>query len=404
MTSESLPEHIRRPHLRPIQPIPVKDKSGKPFVALRDPAMLTNQTMVLPLPAMQVVQLFRGERSVEEIAEQLKGEVRQFVELAKGLDKLGLLWGPTFEKLEAQAREKLQAEGAFPVRATMNLGSTEQECRSALKEYFQQTEDPELEGSLAGIVAPHLDYERGWPNYAAAYYALQDAPAPDRVVILGTNHYGVGDGVVLTEFGFSTPLGRCPADKEVIDRTIERLGRPIIVDQLDHLSEHSVELQLPWIQYCWGNVPIVAVLFPDPLEPMIAEDGQRATREQFVDAFSEVLESAGGSSFFVASGDLSHVGPQFGEPRPVDEQRRFDVERIDREMMAKFLTGDPEEFLSAMRWSKNPTHWCSIGNMTALLALARPQTIELIDYRQAFDDPGMVMITCASMALTSGDS
>lgn len=399
MTTDALPEHIRRPHLRPIQPIPVKDKQGRPLVALRDPAMLSQQTLVLPLPAMQVVQLFRGERAVEEIAEQLKGNVEQFVELAKGLDKVGLLWGPTFEELEAQARERLQAQGAFPARATANLGSTVDECRSALDGYFQETEDPELEGSVIGIVAPHLDYDRGWPNYAAAYYALRETPAPDRVVILGTNHYGIGDGVTITEFGFDSPMGRCPADADVVQKMHDKLGRPIIVDQLDHLAEHSIELQLPWIQYCWGNVPVVALLFPDPIAGMIADDGERVNREQAVKVLREVLEEVGGRTFYIASSDLSHVGPQFGEPSPVDEQRRFDVERHDREMMTKYLTGDAEEFLSAMAWNKNPTRWCGAGNMAALLELTQPESVELIDYRQAVDDQGMVMVTSASMAL-----
>ena len=68
-------------------------------------------------------------------------------------------------------------------------------------------------------------------------------------------------------------------------------------------------------------------------------------------------------------------------------------------MMAKFMTGDSQEFLSAMRWNKNPTRWCSIGNMAAILDLVQPTSVELIDYRQAYDDKGMVMVTSAAMAL-----
>jgi len=398
MSPDELPEHIRRPHVRPLQPFPVQNKQGQQMVALRDPAMLTQQTMVVPPQAMQIIQAFRGERSVDEIAAQFKTEVDKFIQLAKGLDSVGLLWGPTFEKLEAEAREKLNQEGAFPTRATMNLGNDEAACRAKLDEYFNDTEDPEIEDQLIGLVAPHLDYERGWPNYASAYYGIRDTPPPDRVVILGTNHMGIGDGVVLTQFGIDTPLGRMPADNEVISRLVAKLDDPVIIDQLDHLSEHSIELQAPWLQYCWGNVPVVAVLMPDPLTPMIDDEG-RTSRVQFVEALRDVLGEVGGRTFFVASSDLSHVGPQFGEPRPVDDQRRFDVERHDREMMAKFIEGDPEEFVSAMKWNKNPTRWCSIGNLTAVLELAQPQSVELLDYRQAYDEKGMVMVTSAAMAL-----
>lgn len=397
MTIESLPEHIRRPHLRPIQPIPMV-KDGKQFVALRDPSMLAPHTMVVPMQVLPLVQLFRGDRPLDQIASQVGGDVNQFIELAKGMDGLGLLWGPTFEELETQAHAKLRERGAFAPSANLALGADEKACREAIESYFDKTEDPEI-GTLRGIVAPHLDYERGWPNYAAAYFGLRQAPKPDRVVILGTNHFGVGDGVVLTEFGFESPLGRSPADEPVIQRLVESLGKPIVVDQLDHLAEHSIQLQIPWLQYCFGQVPVIAALIPDPLTPMIADDGQRVSREQFVGALKDALADVGGQTLFVASSDLSHVGPQFGEPRPVDDQRRFDVERHDREMMAKFLAGDPQEFIAAMKWNKNPTRWCSIGNMAAVLDLVQPEAVELIDYRQAYDENGMVMVTCAAMGL-----
>ena len=398
MSIETLPEHIRRPHLRPIQPIPLT-KDGRQFIALRDPAMLCKQTMVVPAAALPVLQHFRGDQPIEQIATRLNGDIQQFVDLVKGLDSVGLLWGPTFENIETQIQQRLQEQGAFPPNASVSMGADENACRSAMDEYFNQTEDPELEAAPTGIVAPHLDYQRGWPNYAAAYYALRGTPPPDRVVILGTNHYGMGDGVVFTEYGFDSPMGRCPADHEVASRIVDKLGRPVIVDQLDHLPEHSIQLHLPWIQYCFGNLPVIAALLPDPLAPMIANDGQRITGDQFVSTLKQTLDEVGGKTFFVASSDLSHVGPQFGEPRPVDERRRFDVERHDREMMGKFLAGDSQEFLAAMRWNKNPTRWCSIGNMAAVLDLLQPQSVELIDYRQAFDEKGIALVSSAAIAL-----
>jgi AmmeMemoRadiSam system protein B len=398
MSIDSLPEHIRRPHLRPIQPIPLT-KEGKQFVALRDPAMLCPQTMVIPFPALPIIQQFRGDRPIDQIADQLRGDINQFVELAKGLDGVGLLWGPTFEQLEAKVLQKLRAQGAFPANASVAMGPNAEACRNAMDEYFKQTEDPEIQDTPIGIVAPHLDYPRGWPNYAAAYYGLRGTPAPDRVVVLGTNHFGMGDGVVLTEYGFDSPMGRCPAAAEIVEPMIEKLGQGLIADQLDHLPEHSVQLHLPWLQYCFGDVPIVAALIPDPLTPMLQEDDQRTTGDHFVEALKQTLEQVGGRTLFVASSDLSHVGPQFGEPRPIDERRRFDIERHDREMMGKFISGDAQEFLAAMRWNKNPTRWCSIGNMAAVLALVEPKSVELIDYRQAYDDKGMVLVSSAAITL-----
>ncbi len=398
MSIESLPEHIRRPHLRPVQPQPMV-KDGRAFVALRDPAMLVRHTLVVPAQALPVLQHFRGERSITEIADQLNGKIDQFIELARRLDHLGLLWGPTFERLEAELKKKLDAESTFPATTSRSMGDSPEACRRAIDGYLEQTDPPDLTALAAGIIAPHLDYERGWPNYAAAYAAFQGLETPDRVVILGTNHMGIGDGVVLTEYGFESPMGRCPADGVVIGKLLDRLGRPLIIDQLDHLAEHSIQLHLPWIQYFFGDVPLIAALIPDPLVPMIREDGQRVAGPKLAEALREVLAEVGGKTLYVGSSDLSHVGLQFGEPRPVDEQRRLDVERHDRDMLAGYLTGDHETFLAAFRWNKNPTRWCSIGNMAAILMLTQPDDLELIDYRQAYDERGFAMVSSAAIVI-----
>jgi AmmeMemoRadiSam system protein B len=398
MSIESLPEHIRRPHLRPIQPTPLV-KDGKQFVALRDPAMLVAQTLVVSPQVLPALQHFRGERSIAEIAEQLRGNVDQFIELAKRLDEAGLLWGPTFEGLEAKLKEKLETDRAFPATASGTMGETSEACREAIEGYFEQTEPPDLPAPAVGIVAPHLDYQRGWPNYAAAYYGFKDLDAPDRVVVLGTNHLGIGDGVVLSQYGFDSPMGRCPADAAAVGKLLDRLGEPLITDQLDLIPEHSVQLQVPWLQYCFGDVPLVAALIPDPLVPMIEDDDRRVPPARFVEVLRDVLAEVGGSTLFVASSDLSHVGLQFGEPRPVDDQRRLDVERHDRDMLANFLANDVDTFMSGFAWNKNPTRWCSIGPMTAILQLAQPHAIELIDYRQAYDERGFVLVSSAAIAL-----
>ena len=375
-------------------------KDGKQFIALRDPAMLVQQTMVVPVGALPILQQFRGEHRLSEIADQVHGSrLEDLTELAKRLDQLGLLWGPTFKQLEDQLRRRLQDRGALPIRATAMLGKDAAVARSTLQDYFEQTDDPEIEGEISGIVAPHLDYQRGWPNYAAAYHCLKDDFPPQRAVILGTNHFGLGDGVVLANLAFDTPLGRCPIDQVVHDDLVERLGQRAVVDHLDHLPEHSIELQLPWIQHIYGDLPIIAALVPDPLSAMIKDDGERVKLDEFVMALHDALSTRGGKTLFVASSDLSHVGPQFGEPRAVDDQRRHDVERHDRDMMAKYITADHEEFLSAMRWSNNPTRWCSVGNMTALLRLTQPSSVELIDYRQACHPKGFALVSSAAMAI-----
>ncbi|MHC4082089.1 MAG: hypothetical protein ACYSU2_12295, partial [Planctomycetota bacterium] len=118
--------------------------------------MLAGQTLVVPAQVLPALQHFRGERSIAEIAEQLQGNLDQFIELAKRLDEVGLLWGPTFERLETKLKEKIQADRAFPATASRSLGDTADACREALEDYFEQTEAPDLPGPAGGIVAPRF--------------------------------------------------------------------------------------------------------------------------------------------------------------------------------------------------------------------------------------------------------
>ncbi len=219
------------------------------------------------------------------------------------------------------------------------------------------------------------------------------------MVILGTNHFGIGDGVVMTSWGFDSPLGPVGTDEPLQQRLAARLGERATADQLDHIGEHSIQLHLPWIQQLFGDVPVIAALVPDPLVPLIEDDGKRIGTNEFLDVLEEELDAAGGRSFFIASSDLSHVGPQFGEPRAVDADRRGQVETHDREMLKRFLDADPSEFIETIEWNRNPTRWCSVGNMAAAKRLAKSAKAELIDYRQAVDDQGLALVSCAAIGL-----
>lgn len=398
MDSTELPEHLSRPHIRRFIPIGVK-QGEKTAIVLQDPLRLSDRTMNISPEALGLLQRFQGEKSLEEIAGSVGATTEQLLPLVKALDEIGLLWGPNASRLESELRGRIEAAGRLPKGAAYSLGQDAEACRSQIASWLEETEDPELGAEIVGIVAPHLDYGRGWPVYAAAYRGLVGAASPDRVVILGTNHFGIGDGVVLSSWGFDSPMGPVDTDRALQDRLASRLGDRATADQLDHLGEHSIQLHLPWIQQVFGAVPVVAALVPDPLVPLIEDDGKRIGTDEFLEVLSEELAAAGGRNFFIASSDLSHVGPQFGEPRPVDATRRSQVETHDREMLKRYLEADASEFLETIEWNRNPTRWCSVGNMAAVKRLAKPAKSELIDYRQAADEQGFTLVSCAAIGL-----
>ena len=379
----SQPEHVSRPRLRPVQVLPTQ-QNGKTILALRDPLQLAGQTMAIPPQALGMLQHFRGEKSISEIAEALKAPIEKVLELAVALDRLGLLEGPTAEALEDAKLQQLHDAGHFPPRATQGLGNSEI-AKAAIRGWFAETEDPELSGVPVAVLAPSLSYSQAWEVFAGAWHPVRSQSAPDRVVVLGPAHASIGNGVCGTQLGIATALGVCPVDQDLLQLLRQRMGDQYCQDELDHFAEHGLESQLPWIQEQHGNIPVTAAILPDRLLDQEPEDG--VSSPAFISAMGEALSQLGGRTLLVVSTDLAHAGPQFGEPRAIDDNRRVDVEQRDRELLGKFLDGDADAFVEAVKWDKNALRWTGVHAMSAALQLTKmmhPEASwELVDYKQA---------------------
>ncbi|MEL7073127.1 MAG: AmmeMemoRadiSam system protein B [Planctomycetota bacterium] len=379
----SQPEHVSRPRLRPVQVLPTQ-QNGQTILALRDPLQLAGQTMAIPPQALGMLQHFRGEKPISEIAEALKAPIEKVLELAVALDRLGLLEGPTAEALEDAKLQQLHDAGHFPPRATQGLGNSEI-AKAAIRGWFAETEDPELSGVPVAVLAPSLSYSQAWEVFAGAWHPVRSQSAPDRVVVLGPAHASIGNGVCGTQLGIATALGVCPVDQDLLQLLRQRMGDQYCQDELDHFAEHGLESQLPWIQEQHGNIPVTAAILPDRLLDQEPEDG--VSSPVFISAMGEALSQLGGRTLLVVSTDLAHAGPQFGEPRAIDDNRRVDVEQRDRELLGKFLDGDADAFVEAVKWDKNALRWTGVHAMSAALQLTKmmhPEASwELVDYKQA---------------------
>ncbi len=398
-----LPSHLDRPHIRQFHPIGVENDQKKVFVALRDPANLRGdgQCPVVPPEILPLLGAFRGEKSLQEISE-LSGAPTDFlVQLVKALDESGLLWGPNCDRLEREAMTRVVTDGGFRSAAAEAAGATAEEAKKNIGEWLAAAEDPELDGELLGIVTPHMDYARSKSTYAAAYKSIGTCKKFARVVILGTNHFGSGDGIVMSRHGFLSPFGAFAPDAPLLDALASKLGDRLFKDEVDLLGEHSISIQLPWIHEVIGRVPIVAALVPSPLVPMIADDGARVSFDEFVPVMQDLLNAAEGQTLVVASADLSHVGPQFGDQTPVGTEIRRQVEAYDRSLLSTYLEGNMEAFLGKVGHDQNHQRWCSIGNMTAakLMTGGLPELVEYSQSPAELDPQGAALVTCAAMAL-----
>ncbi|MBT4767048.1 MAG: AmmeMemoRadiSam system protein B, partial [Phycisphaerae bacterium] len=288
--------------------------------------------------------------------------------------------------------------GTLPMRQSRTLGEDAESCVKTLTGWMDACEDPEVEFDVAGIFSPRMDYQPVNEIYAGVYHTLRGEPI-ERVLVLGNNQFGFGEGVVGTTLGVQSPLGRLEPDTAFIEALSARLGDSYLADALDHIADFGIEMQVPWIQHCIGSPRIIPVLIPDPLATP-SSDEPLVTTSDFVAAVRAVIAESPGRTLIIGTGDLSHIGPQFGEPRPIDEQRQFEADRADRELLAAFTKGESEAFVSTVKWNNNANRWSGIGVMACLLDIIEPSVVELIDYYQhPLDEQGNAMVASAGLVL-----
>ena len=147
---------------------------------------------------------------------------------------------------------------------------------------------------LLAMIVPHAGYYYSGPVAAHAYKELAQDGVFDTAVIVGPNHTGYGHPVsVWTEGSWSTPLGEVEVDKKLAKRLLGDVAKS---DETAHMHEHSIEVQLPWLQYLYGKVRIVPIA-------MLAQDIETAR------IVGKSIGQAGSNLVVIASSDLTHYEP-----------------------------------------------------------------------------------------------
>lgn len=446
--------HQQRPRLRPIRGFGFMQE-GKPVLGLADARQLSEKVVFTTPAAQAILPFMTGEHDIDTIVAKVNEAVKDRIKepLGRGiletfvaqLDDAALIEGPNFESLLKQVRADFDSQSILPPAVTANFadilvqqefgeGTTEEQktqhgarkLRAIFDEWIKQAldkaPDPSFDALPKAVVAPHLDYGRGWLNYAHVYGRMRVVDRPDRVIILGTNHFGSGTGVTGCDKGYQTPLGTSPVDDAFVASLKKNLGADyaerLFRDRYDHEREHSIELQVAWVQHVFGpgpgaedraNVPVFAALVHDPaIRAGDSYDGSGLAIQPFIDALRKTIDQAGGRTLIVASADLSHVGPQFGDQvklqgdeaeNPQGVEARNKAIHHDRAMLEMVRQNKPDDLIAAMAWQKNPTRWCSVGNLVATLKTTQPSEVRLLHYAAAMDPQGMGMVSSCAAAM-----
>ena len=450
--------HHQRPKLRPIRGFPVQH-NGQTLLGLSDARQVSDQVVYTLPQAQAILPHMTGEVDLDGIAGSVgKGLTREMLEgLVAQLDHAGLLEGPTFEAMLTEMRAEYDSAAYLPPASTAQFADAivgdqiareigeasggqvtreqvgerlasmsdddkrdrgTQGLRDLMDQWIKQAMDeedtPSFDSLPRAVIAPHLDYPRGWLNYAHVYGRMRVVDRPDRIIILGTNHFGMSTGVCGCDKGFASPFGVCPFDEEFASLVRNALGEAqaetLFSERYDHEREHSIELHIPWIQHVFGqddagNFPkVFGALVHDPVVANgESYDGNGLGIQPFIDAMKSAIASSPGRTLIVSSADLSHIGRSFGDQRPIvgddpeAEAFRNEVVQHDQEMLKLIQEGKPEELVASMAWMQNKTRWCSIGNLVATLKITEAESVDVLKYLASGDQGGMALVTsCAA--------
>jgi len=234
---------------------------------------------------------------------------------------------------------------------------------------------------IVGLVSPHAGYIYSGPIAAHGYHRLAADGKPDVVVLFGPNHTGSGSALAVMKEGvWRTPLGDVEIDTATASSILDA-SDIIDVDDSAHASEHSIEVQLPFLQFLYGSTfKFVPICF-------LMQDLQ-SSREVGL-AVAEALE--GKNAVVIASTDMTHYEPQ-----------RI-AEKKDKAAIEAMLKLDEEGLYSTIETQR--ISMCGYGPTIAAITAAKAlgaKKAELLCYKTSGDVVGdySAVVGYASLVFT----
>jgi hypothetical protein len=386
----------QHPKLRPID-IQNTVQRGQPALLLRDPLQLSGNYMVLPHefgPALAMLDGTLDLGSLHMAVMASYGLVYQdglLQYLVDALDDNCMLENE--RATEAHERALAAYRAALfrpPGMAGQSYPAEPAELRRLFDRYLGQVNGANRAAPPAagrGVISPHIDYHRGGPVYAAVWrQAAAMAQAADLVVLLGTDHYSLGDRLTLTRQSYATPYGVLPTDRAMVDALAAAIGpERAFRGELRHRGEHSLELVATWLHHMRNGrpvdmVPILTGSFADFIDgrgypasdPMLAA---------FLDTLKQQAWSGGRQVLVVASGDLAHVGPAFGGAK-MDAAGRARIQAADDELMQQMAAGSAGGFFAAIQREQDQNNVCGVSPFYLMLRLLGDVEGRVVAYDQ----------------------
>ena len=310
----------------------------------------------------------------------------------------------------AKHRESAHAGAVYPRSAALLRALLDGYCAQAdTATAMNAVQDGVHEGSLVGMLCPHIDYARGNQTYAALWNrARPHLDDVEIVVIFGTDHSGGLGAVTPTRQNYATPLGTLRTDTAIVDGLAGALGQGrAYAEEIHHIREHSIELAAVWLhRFMEGREFAVAPVLCGSFHHFITGKGSPSDDEGIGAALEFLREAtAGRRTLAIAAGDLAHMGPAFGDTQPLDAGARARLRADDEGSIGDILAGDADGFLERSRRERDSRRICGLSPIYLMLKYLEGKRLrgEAMGYDQcAADAEGGSVVSIAGVALYGG--
>lgn len=227
-----------------------------------------------------------------------------------------------------------------------------------------------------GIISPHAGYQFSGPAAAWAFKEVAESKLPSRFIIIGPNHTGISSSEVSTTIAtWETPFGHLEPDEDFIRRLLEEC-KLVKIDHNAHSYEHSIEVQLPFLQFANKDV-----LKKVRIVPLIISHYDLETCMALADKIADISEDF----CVIASSDFTHYGPNYGYT-PFSRNVKENLYELDNGAISLINKMDTKGFLKYVK-EKEATI-CGAGPIAVCMEVMRNLGIkkgELLRYYTSGD-------------------
>ena len=232
-----------------------------------------------------------------------------------------------------------------PAVAGLFYEDSPDDLRKIIDEYLENAKVPKVQGTVRALVSPHAGYV--YSGFTAAHaYKMVAGSKYDCVIVVGPSHRDYFNGVSMYPgIAYETPLGSISINNEIREDLLKEDG-VFISSDAGHRTEHSIEVQLPFLQTVLGDFSFVPIVMGDQHRPLCHKLAKAIAR---VTANRNIL--------LVASSDLSHN-------HPYDE-----AVEMDNRVISELEKFDPDSFLDNIE--NQSFEACGGGPIAAVMDSAR---------------------------------